>query len=409
MLNALRPVRSLLLAVFALTAGVGFMASLVSLRLAAAGAGPAAIGLVGTAFFVGLTVGSLRAEAAIRRVGHIRAFAAFVSLLSASLLAYALQQGVALWTALRLVDGFCLAGVYVCVESWLNDRAGPAERGSVLAGYMVALYTGQGLGQFLLSQGQAEPARPFVLASILASLAVIPVALTRTSSPGVAAFHPPRLRDLYAASPLGIVGVGATGAMLGAFYSLGALHARRLGLDLTSVAAFMSAVILGGVALQWPLGWLSDRFDRRRVILGVFGGAAVASLVIGLTGAAGPALLISGALFGGLSFALYPLCVAHTNDHLTPEQRVGASGGLVLVYSVAAAVGPLAGSAAMAWLGSGGLFVLIAACALAAAGFGLWRLTVRAAPPAERQQSYQAQSGTTPMAAALNPHTQEHF
>ncbi|MFC7554107.1 MFS transporter [Pseudoroseomonas wenyumeiae] len=223
----------------------------------------------------------------IRPVGHIRAFACFVSLLSASTLAYALYQSVGLWAALRLIDGFCIAGVYVCLESWLNDRAEPSQRGSVLAAYMVALYAGQGLGQFLLNLGQSNPLLPFLLASILLSIAVLPISLTRSASPVLGDFQAMPMRSLYAASPLGMVGAAVTGLMLGAFYGLGAVHAQRIGLDLSATAAFMSAVILGGVTLQWPLGWLSDRFDRRTVILGVFAGAALVALAIMLLGQPG--------------------------------------------------------------------------------------------------------------------------
>jgi MFS family permease len=404
MLNAMRPVRSLLFAVFLLTAGCGSIATLVGVRLAGAGVSAPVIGLVGAAFFLGLTLGSLQAEAAIRRVGHIRAFAVFVSLLSASTLAYALRQAVPLWAALRLLDGFCLAGVYVCVESWLNDRAGPGERGAVLAGYMVALYAGQGLGQFLLRVGEPGAPQPFQLASILVTLAVLPVALTRQPGPPLAAHPPLGLRRLYAASPLGTAGTAAAGVMLGAFYSLAPVYARRLGLDLGGVAGFMSAAILGGVVLQWPLGRLSDRFDRRAVVLGVFAGAGGAALGLALLRAPGPLLAPLAGVFGGLSFALYPLCVAHTHDHLAPAQRVGASAALVLVYSAAAAIGPPLAAAAMAALGPGGLFLFVAACAAAAAWFGVWRLTVRASPPEARQQSYQALPGTTPMSAVLDPH-----
>jgi MFS family permease len=341
-------------------------------------------------------------------VGHIRAFTFFVSLLSASTLAYALHQAVWLWASLRLIDGFCIAGVYVCLESWLNDRAEPAERGSVLAAYMVALYAGQGGGQFLLNLGEASPTHPFLVASILISLAVLPVALTRAASPALGDCQALSMRSLYAASPLGMVGAAATGVILGAFFGLGAVHAQRIGLDLAATAAFMSTVILGGVVLQWPLGWLSDRFDRRAVILGAFAGTTAVAAAMALLGAPGTPLLVMGGLFGGLSFALYPLCVAHTNDRLTTAERVGASAGLVLVYSAGAAIGPLAGAASMATLGSSsGLFLLIAACAAGTVAFGLWRVAVRPSPPSEQQQSYQPLPRTTPMSAALDPLSEE--
>lgn len=403
MLSALRPVRSLLLAIFVLMAGAGFMATLVSLRLAGDGHSPLGIGLVGAAFFAGLTAGSLTVGRVIRRVGHIRAFAAFVCVLSASTLAYAIHQGMLFWAGLRLLDGLCVAGVYVCLESWLGDRSQPATRGAVLAGYMIALYTGQGLGQFLLNVSDDKPSMPFVVASMLTSLSILPIALTRSSSPTLGEHRPLSLGRLYAISPLGVAGAVVTGMVLGAFYGLGAVYVRRLGADVSWAALFMSAVIFGGVALQLPLGRLSDRFDRRGVIVGVFAAAAATSAALALTTGPGPRLLLLGALFGGLTFALYPLCVAHANDHVSAEERVGASGGLVLVYSAGAAAGPLAGALAMMAAGQGGLFLFIAGCAALAVVFALWRLTVRPSPSQARQRSWVVQPGTTPMSAALDP------
>lgn len=408
MLTAILPVRSLLLAIFMLMAGGGFVSTLVSVRLERAGSSALFIGLVGTAYFLGLVTGSVRVSRIIRRVGHIRAFAAFVALLSASTLAYAIHRHPILWGVLRFVDGLCVAGVFVCLESWLNERADSGARGSILAGYMIALYSGQALGQFLLNLSEAKPSMPFLVASILVSLAAIPVVLTRISAPPPDDGGSLPVRRLYAISPLGIVGATVTGVMLGAFYALGPVFVRRLGMDFAATATFMSAVILGGVALQWPLGRLSDRFDRRRVIVGVLAGALATGLGIGLVAAPGLALLTLGALFGGLSFALYPLCVAHTNDHLMPEQRVAASGGLVLLYSIGAALGPMAGAAAMTLAGTAALFFFIALCAGGTLAFALWR-QARALPvPAEQQQNYQILPRTTPMSATLDPRTDSH-
>ncbi len=408
MLRAISPVRSLLLAIFMLMAGSGFMSTLIAVRLERAGAAAMIVGAVGTAYFVGLVAGSLKAGALVWRVGHIRAFAAFVSLFSASTLSYAIHRDPFFWGALRLVDGFCIAGVYICLESWLNERAEPADRGTVLAGYMISLYVGQALGQYLLNVSDAKPSLPFLMASILISLAAIPVALTRIAAPPLEQGESLSLRELYAASPLGVVGSIVTGLMLGAFYALGAVYARRLGMELSHIAVFISVVIFGGVALQWPLGLLSDRFDRRRVIVGAFAGTMAAGIGMVVVDTPGIVLLAIGALFGGLSFALYPLCVAHANDRLPPEQRVSASGSLVLAYSAGAAAGPLAGAAVMTFAGAAGLFLYIAACAAGALAFGLWRQAAARPVPADDQQSYHVLPRTTPMSAVLDPAVPEH-
>ncbi len=405
MLAAIQPVRSLLIAIFMLMAGSGFLSTLISLRLERAGAGTMAIGAVATAYFGGLVLGALRGGDIVRQVGHIRAFAAFVTLLSASTLSYVLLNHPLFWAGLRLIDGLCVAGVFVCLESWLNDQAKAETRGSVLAAYMVALYSGQAVGQLLLGASGALPAIPFQIASILISLAIIPLCLTRSAAPAIVEAQAFSLRSLYTASPLGTAGSVATGLMLGAFYGMAAVHVRRLGLDLVATAHFMTIVILGGVALQWPLGRLSDRLDRRRVIVGCFAATLAVSLLLSLLTSGGPLLLALGALFGGLSFALYPLCVAHSNDRLLTAERVAASGRLVLLYSVGAAIGPLGAATLMSMTGSGGLFVFIALCAGATLLFGLWRQAASAPVPVPDQQEFQIVPRTTPVASLLDPNT----
>lgn len=404
MLSAILPVRSLLIAIFVLMGGSGFMSTLVSLRLERADSGNLVIGAVATAYFAGLVLGSLRAGSVVRRVGHIRAFAAFVALLSASTLAYVLYQDAMFWAALRLVDGLCVAGVFVCLESWLNDRAEPETRGGILAAYMVALYSGQALGQQVLVLAHG-PAAPFQVASILISLAIIPLCLTRSTAPAPAEPTPFSLRRFFQVSPLGVAGATVTGLMMGAFYGLAAVYVRRLGLDLAETATFMSVVILGGVTLQWPLGRLSDIYDRRLVIVAGFGATVVMSLGIALATGPGLLLLGLGALWGGLGFALYPLCVAHSNDRLHASERVAASGGLVLLYSIGAAIGPIFGASAMSLVGPSGLFLFIALCAAGMLGFGLWRLAAREPVPEEAQQSYQIIPRTTPVAGLLDPNS----
>ena len=405
MLQAALRVPSLLLAIFVLMTGSGFLSTLITLRLQDAGADALAIAGVTAAYFTGLTLGSVRIPHLINRVGHIRGFAAFASLYSAAALTYALAPEPWLWTGLRLVDGICVAGIFICLESWLNERAEDRSRGATLAAYMIALYLGQAIGQQFLRLAPDAPVLPFLLASIPISLAVIPIALTRMSGPAIAEQLPIPIRRLYAASPLGFVGSVVSGLMLGAVYGLGAVYARRLGLSVADTAAFMTVLIVGGVALQWPLGRLSDRFERRRVVVATLAGCVAVTGVLAVLSPGWP-LFAAAALFGGFSFALYPLSVAQTNDHLAPAERVAAAGGLVLIYSLGAAAGPLVAGTAMRLAGPQGLFVSICGCAGAALIFALWRQIARPPVPAGLQQPYRVLPRTTPVAATLEDRTE---
>jgi MFS family permease len=394
-------IRTLLLAIFMLMVGSGFLSTLIAVRLEQANAPSLVIGLAATSYFSGLMLGSMRFNKVIAEVGHIRAFAAFVTMYSASSLIYTLTDSVTLWIILRFLDGCVMAGVYVCLESWLNKQATPTNRSVILAIYMIALYAGQAAGQFLLNLGENEPNLPFILSAIILSIALLPVLLTKMAQPEIEKFASFSVPKLYAASPLGIAGTLMTGIMLGAFYAVGAVYVQRIGLPLSQVALFNACVIAGGVAMQYPLGMLSDRFDRRKVIIGCFFIVAVISLIIILAPLSAYGVIAMGGLFGGFSFALYPLCVAHMNDHVEEDERVGASSGLVLIYSLGAMAGPMAGSLGLSLFGPKGLFIIIGAVALFGAIFGMLRVIARAPVPADEQQDFQSLPRTTPMIAVI--------
>ncbi|GGC71284.1 MFS transporter [Siccirubricoccus deserti] len=404
----LRPIAALLVGVFVTMAGSGSLGTAVSLRLEAAELPRPVIGFVMSAYFAGLTLGSLLAYRVVLRVGHIRAFTAFASVVSAVTLLYPLLPPPLAWVPLRLAEGFCMAGIFICVESWLNDHAGPASRGRILAAYMICLYLGQASGQVLLALDWSNDGmRVFLLVSVLISVAVLPVALTRMPPPALPEVASFPARRLWVASPLGVVGTVASGLVLGSVYALGPVFARdAAGFEAQGAALFMGVLITGGVLLQWPLGRLSDAFDRRRVIVATLALLVVAALLVASAAeGGGVALLGSAAFFGGVAFALYPLCAAHTNDHLARDERVAASGGLVLAYSSGATAGPLLTSAVMMALGGWGLFLFAALVGLLGLVFAAWRLFARAPVPAERQGAFQPLPGTTPTAAPLDPRT----
>ncbi|MCB5177641.1 MFS transporter [Microvirga lenta] len=407
MVGILRSVLVLLLAILLLMAGNGPLNTIIGVRLEAAGTAPAIIGAVMSAYFGGLTLGSLFAYRIVTGYGHIRAFTAFASALSGISLVYALHLDPLLWSLLRLSEGFCMAGLFICVESWLNDRTTSETRGKILAFYMVCLYAGQAGGQFMLNLQDESGFLLFALVSILISFAVIPVALTRVAPPILPHVEGLSFYRLYEASPLGMVGTVSSGLVLGSFYSLGPSFSSEIGLDLSQTGMFMSAVIFGGVLLQLPVGRLSDVFDRRLVIIGVLTAMVLVSVGTAAAAYPGSSLLYWAALvFGGASFALYPLCVAHMNDHLGAAARVSASGGLILAYSAGATLGPLLSSGVMTLTGAPGLFAFTAMVSSFALVFGLWRMRARPSPPAEQQGPYQMLPRTTPVIAPLDPRSE---
>ncbi|GGK29626.1 MFS transporter [Salinarimonas ramus] len=408
MTRTVQPVLALLLAVILLMAGSGPLGTVVSVRLGETDASTLVIGLVMAANFLGLTLGALFAFHIVTRVGHVRAFAAFAAIMAAATLAYPVVVDEPLWALYRITQGFCAAGLFVCIESWLNDSATPENRGTILAVYMTCLYFAQGGGQFVLTVPDESGYLIFSLIAMVIILAVVPVAMTPRAPPMIPNVSSLSFKRLWIASPLGIFGCISSGLVLGAIYSLAPVYASGFGLDLSDTATFMSAIIFGGVLLQWPLGRLSDRYDRRLVIVGTMVAGALVSFLMLPTPALGFwAMLVVGALYGGIGFAIYPLCVAHTNDHLEREERVGASGGLVLTYSVGATVGPPIAAAVMGEIGPSGLFVFSGVIGVVSIAFAIWRLRARPSVPADQQMRFQTLPRTTPVAAPLDPRAEE--
>lgn len=401
--SVLPSIASLLLGTGLLLLGTGMLGTLVGIRLALEGETSLLVGLVMSAYFAGLMAGSLTAHRLISAIGHIRTFAALASLFSAATLLHPIITDPLPWAVLRAAEGACMAGLFMVTESWLNERATNETRGRILSYYMFTVYLAQGAGQFLLNIASPEGFPLFVIASILVSVALVPVAMTTVQAPVPPKLSHFGLRHLISISPLGVAGAVASGVAMGAFYGLGPIFAQRIGYDISETARLMAAAIVGGLLLQWPIGRLSDRFDRRAMIVLLCGATFAVSMALVAFAGIPWLVIVLIALFGGVSFTLYPLCVAHANDYIDPADVVPASGGLLLSYSVGATLGPLGASAAMSATNFTGLFAFTGGVGLVTGVFALWRMRQRPAVPLAEQAPFQPLPRTTPMATELDP------
>lgn len=385
-MSAIRAMAALLLSMGLLMLGNGLQSSLISLRASLEGFSTQFTGILMTGYFVGFLVGSVLTPKVVAQVGHIRVFAALASLASSVVLIHAVLIEPWLWFAMRLVTGFCIAGLFIVAESWLNDSVSNATRGQLLSLYMVITTGAMACSQLLLNLADPAGYALFILISVLVSLALLPILLSATPAPGFAAPEHMSLLRLYRSSPLGILGCFGTGMSMGGVFGMGVIYAQQIGLQLSSISLFMGLVFMGGVALQWPIGKLSDKFDRRKVLFVVTALAALTALAaVAVATVSVLGLLVIVFLFGGLALPMYSLCVAHTNDALEPKQMVAASSNLVLTYGVGAALGPSLVAAVMGYVGPDGFFWYLAVVHAGVGFFALYRMARRNAVPTDEQ------------------------
>lgn len=365
MIPALRPLGALLVGVALLLLGSGLLSTLVAVRGRIEGYDDQVLGLVMSAYFAGFFVGTYAAPGLIQRIGHIRAFAFYAGLCAITVLLHPILVSPWAWGLLRLGTGIGLVGLYTVIESWLNVQAPPGQRSQVFATYMAVNLLALAGGQWLV--GVADPAGfvPFSLAAILVCLAALPVTASRMVQPELPAMPRLALKALFRAAPAATLGALFAGMTLGAFWGLGAVYATRIGLDVTGVALLMSTTILGGAALQWPIGHLSDGADRRTamVIVCLMGAGAAAAMMLPAAGSGLPLYALCFA-FGGLAFAIYPICMAHLLDHLPPEDTLSAGSSLLLLNGVGSAIGPAVAGVAMTRYGAPALPAFYAATLL---------------------------------------------
>lgn len=404
MRGLLIPLSSLLSGAGLLVVGVGLLFSVLGLRAGRAEFPGLVTGLIMSAYFAGYVLGTRFCPLVIRRVGHIRAFAAMASIASTMPLLHALWIDPWFWGALRLLTGMCLVGLYIVIESWLNALAPARQRGTVFSAYMAVTFLALALGQWLILAGDTLGFVPFALVSVLFSFALLPITLTPVAAPVAAETPRLGLGQLYAISPLGFAGAAGSGMLNGAFLGLGAAFAQRVGFTDAGVATFMAATILGGAVFQWPVGHLSDRLDRRHVIFWICTGSAVlAVLGFALSRVSPQPLVVLGIVYGGLVFTLYGLSVAHVNDLIDSSRLLEVTGGLLLVHGIGAALGPTFAGAVMDAAGPGSLMLFFA---LVLGGLALFTaLRIRAAPPVPEaaKSEYVVMSGSSPEVLRLDP------
>ncbi|CUA94125.1 MFS transporter [Pannonibacter indicus] len=390
----------------------GLHGLLLPVRGLAEGFSDTSLGMLGAGWAAGYIAGCLLVPMIVKRVGHIRTFGVMASIAAISMLLNLLFMMPEVWIPLRALTGFCFAGGAMIVESWLNERANNKTRGRVFGIYTMINLGSTTIGQMLLTLGDPTGFVFFVVGSIIYSLSLLPTALSTAATP--APLTQARLdpRKLWKNSPVAVVAVVLTGISNGAFGTLGAVYGRRIGLEVGDVAIMMSLSLLIGALIQVPVGMVSDRIDRRAVLIGMGLVAMVVEIVLSLLSAPGSTtVIIFVSLFGGMIYSMYPVIVAHANDHAAPGEFLKTSGGLLMLYGVGTMIGPIAAAALMSATSPSALFHVTAGAHLLMVLFTLWRMTQRASLSVAEKSDFVPVLTTgrlsTPETAAMDPRSDE--
>lgn len=379
---------ALMLGMLLLMVGNGMQGTLLGIRGEIEGFSTFELSFVMSAYFLGFLGGSRLAPEMIRRVGHVRVFAALASFISAVLILYPTLAEPWAWVLGRVMIGFCFSGVYVAAESWLNNAATNETRGKALSLYMIVQMLGIVIAQGLLIVADPSGYVLFVIPSVLVSISFAPILLSISPTPAFETTKPMSLQNLYANSPLGVVGMILLGSIFSAQFGMSAVFAVKIGLSVRELTIFVATFYIGATLFQYPLGWMSDRMDRRVLILFVALGGSGGALFGWLFSSSFGMLLIAAALVGATSNPLYSLLIAHTNDFLDTEDMAAASGGLVFVNGLGAIAGPVVTGWIMETMGPSGFFAFLAVLLFALGGYAAYRTTRRAAPSVEDTAIY---------------------
>ena len=394
----------------------GYQSSLLGVRAVQEEFSLTATGFMMSGYFVGYFIGASTIPNLISRVGHIRVFAAFASLASLVILVHSVFVNPYIWFFLRVLTGVSMVCIYTVAESWLNDRSSNKNRGSVLSIYMVILYGTMGIGMFLLNFSSPENYEPFILVSIITSLALIPILLTKKKPPTFKKIKAMSLKEVYDASPFGMVSSLFYGTIQSALFTLLAVYAASMNFTIFEISLVTFLLAVSGAISQFPIGKLSDMYDRRKVI--VFATFAASGFAI-LTLLVSRQIYLPGnlatsktwfyvflILFSFCSLPMFSLILAHTNDYIPKEKFVAAGAGLQFIFGLGAMSGPFLCSIFMNIVGSNGFFVFLFIFHTIIGLFGLYRMRVRESVDNPDSQFVAMPQTITPAGIELNPTTE---
>ncbi|SDX22091.1 MFS transporter [Roseicitreum antarcticum] len=380
----------LFLGLLLLMIGNGVQGTLLGIRGGIEGFSTFQMSVVMSGYFVGFLFGSQIAPELIRRVGHVRVFAALGSLISAVMILYAALPDWMIWTGLRILIGFSFSGVYVTAESWLNNTSTNETRGQTLSLYMIVQVVGIISAQGLINLADPAGYLLFVIPSVLVSLAFTPILLSASPAPVFGTAKRLSFKALYDISPLGCVGMFLMGGVFAAMFGMAAVWGAQAGLSVRDISIFVAAIYIGGLLFQYPIGWLSDRMDRRRLIMFVAAFGTLGTLVAVVFNPGFVVLLGVAVVIGGVANPLYSLLLAYTNDYLQADDMAAASGGLMFINGVGAIVGPLAIGWLMSLIGPKGFFLYIAMLTGGLTLYAIWRMRRRAVVVVGEASAYTA-------------------
>ena len=386
--------------------GHGLQGTLIGVRAVLEGFSLISTGLIIAGYYSGFLGGSILIPILIERVGHIRVFAALASLASIAILLHSLFLDPILWFLIRMLTGFCIAGIFIIMESWLNNKSTNTTRGKLLSFYFIITFSFVAIGQLLLNLSDPAKMNLFILVSILLSFAVLPILLSVSAAPEFS--NPKRIsfKELYVISPLGFFGAFITGLSHSAVFGFGAVYAVAKGFDTFNISVFMLIIIIFGAIFQWPIGTLSDRFDRRTMLIGVTLIASVLSIFIVATSYLSLILFfIIVAFYSGMGLPMYSLVVAHINDFIQPDEIVGVSATLQFIVGVGAILGPISASLFMIILGADGFFVYLFLTHLSLGLFGIYRMSKRVKPDDLESRYVPLPRNISAIGMELNPKT----